>query len=209
MFLSCHVCISEWIHSYSCLNMKELLAWSRHVIWSLSGCNWTWTQNHLVCKWTLNLLAKLTKWVWIWTIEGGFTLKGVCGMIRTYSQYHCTDKHSEHSSIKRKISPGIFSFFRFFTMVFGVIGGCRKAKKWPKMTKSSVCLTPYLRNPTLYDYDFWYTCVKWLYLQQIFSFFKILIFRVFRGEGKSKKWPNFNMFSSISQELLIISSRFW
>ena len=32
----------------------------------LSDCNWTWTQNHLVCKWTLSHLARLwTKWFWI------------------------------------------------------------------------------------------------------------------------------------------------
>ena len=31
---------------YSCLNFKELLARSRHKIWSLSDCNWTRTQKH-------------------------------------------------------------------------------------------------------------------------------------------------------------------
>ena len=31
---------------YSCLNVKKLLARSRHQIWSLSDCNWTWTQKH-------------------------------------------------------------------------------------------------------------------------------------------------------------------
>ena len=34
-----------------------------------------------------------------------------------------------------------------------------------------VCLTPYLRNCTSCDCRFWYTCVKWWYLQQSFSFF--------------------------------------
>ena len=34
------------------------------------------------------------------------------------------------------------------------------------------CLTLYLRNCTSYDCGFWYTCVKWWYLQQIFSFFQ-------------------------------------
>ena len=43
----------------SYLNIKELLAWSRHNIWSLSDCNATATHNHLVCKWTINHLAKL------------------------------------------------------------------------------------------------------------------------------------------------------
>ena len=58
---------------YSCLNVKELLARSRCKIWSISDCNLTWTQNQLVCKWTLNHLAKLAKWLsvslrtkWFW-----------------------------------------------------------------------------------------------------------------------------------------------
>ena len=57
---------------YSCLNVKKLLAWIRCKIWSLSDCNWTRTQNHLVCKWTLDHLAKWlsvclwTKWFWVW-----------------------------------------------------------------------------------------------------------------------------------------------
>ena len=59
------------------------------------------------------------------------------------------------------------------------------------MTKK-IC--PYLRNRISYDCDFWCTCVKWWYLQQIFSFFKILIFGVFRGI-KGKKWPKINNFS--------------
>ena len=48
---------------YISLNVKELLARSRRKIWSLSDCNWTRTQDHLVCKWTLNHLAKLAKWL--------------------------------------------------------------------------------------------------------------------------------------------------
>ena len=40
------------------------------------------------------------------------------------------------------------------------------------MTKHSVCRTPYLRNHTSYDCDFWNTCVQWWILQQIFSFLK-------------------------------------
>ena len=46
---------------YSCLKVKEILARSRHEIWSLSDCNWTWTHNQLVHKRTLNHLAKLAK----------------------------------------------------------------------------------------------------------------------------------------------------
>ena len=34
-------------------------------------------------------------------------------------------------------------------------------------------------------YDFWYACVKWWYFQEMFSFFKILIFGGFTGiKGK-------------------------
>ena len=45
---------------YICLNVK-FLAQNRCDIWSLSDWNSTWTHNHLVWKWTLDHLAKLTK----------------------------------------------------------------------------------------------------------------------------------------------------
>ena len=63
---------------YSCLNVTELLAQSRHHIWSLSDCNLIRTHNNLVRKRKLNHLAKLsslakwlsvclrTKWLWVW-----------------------------------------------------------------------------------------------------------------------------------------------
>ena len=52
---SCHVTFAFQSEStlYNCLNVKELLARSRHKIWRLSDCNWARTQNHLVHKWTL------------------------------------------------------------------------------------------------------------------------------------------------------------
>ena len=46
---------------HSCLNIKELLAQNRRNIWSLSDCNGTWADNHLVRTRTLNHLAKLAK----------------------------------------------------------------------------------------------------------------------------------------------------
>ena len=49
---------------YSCLNVIELLAWSRHEIWNLSDCNWTRTQNHWVRKQTLNQPFGQTGPVW-------------------------------------------------------------------------------------------------------------------------------------------------
>ena len=45
------------------LDVKELHAWSRREIWSLSDCNWTRTHNHLVHKQTLNYLTRLAKWL--------------------------------------------------------------------------------------------------------------------------------------------------
>ena len=47
---SCHVTYAFQSEStlYSCLNVKELLAQSRHEIWRISDCNWTQTHGHLV-----------------------------------------------------------------------------------------------------------------------------------------------------------------
>ena len=65
---SCYVTYAFQSEStlYSRLNVKERLARSRLEIWSLSECNWTWTQNHLVRKWTLNHLAKLANLTKVW-----------------------------------------------------------------------------------------------------------------------------------------------
>ena len=48
---------------YSCLNVKELLVWNRHDIWSVSDSNEMWTYNHLIRKQTLNQLGKQAKWL--------------------------------------------------------------------------------------------------------------------------------------------------
>ena len=62
---SCHVTYPFQDEStlYSCLNIKELFAQSMREMWNLSYCNWTGTQNHLVCKWTMNHLAKLSEYL--------------------------------------------------------------------------------------------------------------------------------------------------
>ena len=45
-----------------------------------------------------------------------------------------------------------------------------------------ICHAPYLRNSIGYDRDFWYTCVKWWYLEGFFSFFfHFFIFWAVRG----------------------------
>ena len=61
MFLSCHLHVSESIHTL-CVDIKEIHAQSMHEIWNLSYCNWIRTQNHLVRNPTLNHLAKTAKW---------------------------------------------------------------------------------------------------------------------------------------------------
>ena len=62
---SCHLsyAFQREFTLYSCLNVKELLAQSRREIWTLSDCNGSHTQNHLVCKRTLNHFAKRAKWL--------------------------------------------------------------------------------------------------------------------------------------------------
>ena len=77
VFLSCHIRI--WSDSIlcKCLNIKERIARNKCNILDLRDCNGIGTHNHLVCKQTLNLLAKLTflpkwftiglrtKWLWV------------------------------------------------------------------------------------------------------------------------------------------------
>ena len=68
----------------------------------------------------------------------------------------------------KRLCPGVSLYF-FQILIFGINSGAKK-QKWPKMRKN--CLTSYLRNCTSYDCGFWYTRLKWWYLQQIFSFFQ-------------------------------------
>ena len=68
---SCHITdtVQKKSTLYSCLNLKELLATSRHEIWTWSGCNWTRTHNHIVLKRTHNHLPQLTKdWAVFWVL---------------------------------------------------------------------------------------------------------------------------------------------
>ena len=73
MLLSCHIqSYRVNPHSIVCLNVNELLAWSRRHIWSLSDSNVTGTHNHVVPKRTLNDLAKLVKWLsYVVSLQGG------------------------------------------------------------------------------------------------------------------------------------------
>ena len=72
------------------------------------------------------------------------------------------------------------SFF-FKILILRIVSGV-KEQNWAKMTKNSLCLTPYLRNLTSYNCDLWYTCVNDI-SSNFFHFSKILIFWVFRVAG--------------------------
>ena len=51
---------------YSCMNVKELLAWNKRDMWSFSDCNGIRTHKHLVRKRTLihlYRLVSLAKWL--------------------------------------------------------------------------------------------------------------------------------------------------
>ena len=70
-----------------------------------------------------------------------------------------------------------------------------------------ICHTPCFRNSIAYDHDFWYTCIKWWYLQVFFQFFKILIFRAVRVVKEQKMAQNDKkvcLLHSISEEPYII-----
>ena len=64
MLLSCHVRVSEWIHTLWFTWMsRNAFSWSRSHIWGLSDSSKIQTHNHLVCKRAINHLAKLAKWL--------------------------------------------------------------------------------------------------------------------------------------------------
>ena len=100
---------------------------------------------------------------------------------------------------KRIISPGIvfifiqnFDFWNHQVCVCVCVCVCMCVCVWgvvkgQKITQSDkLCLSHALSQEKYIIYcDFWYTCVKWWYLQEIFSFLKILIFgflRVVKGQ---------------------------
>ena len=88
---------------YSCLNVKELLSWSRCYIWRLGDCNQTRTHNKLVRKRTLNHLDKRifnhlcvrlrTKWLWLQVSLQSLSV--FTAQNRTTENYH----HTQHVKI--------------------------------------------------------------------------------------------------------------
>ena len=125
--------------------------------------------------------------------------------------------------IKNEIEDSIFIcklFFRLGThhyVTFSIRPSIRLSVRLSN--HPSVCHTPYLRNSKAFDHDFWYTCVKWRYLQGVFfSFFlKFWFFGLLGGGGhggRSKRekngprWQKNSVLHFISQEPYIIWSWF-
>ena len=64
---------------------------------------------------------------------------------------------------------------------------------------------PYLRNSIAYDNDFWYTCVKWWYLQGLFSVFQNFDFLPpIKGQKMVQNDKKFCLLHSISEKAYII-----
>ena len=85
----------------------------------------------------------------------------------------------------KMISPGVFSTFLKFSF-FGLSEG-QKGKKKPKMKNNNyISHGPYFTGAV--KHDFWYACVKWLYLQVFVLFFWHFHFWAVRGV-KGQKMP--------------------
>ena len=87
------------------------------------------------------------------------------------------------------------------------MSGGSKTKKWPKMTKNSVCFASYLRDHTSYDLHLWYISVKGYLQFWGFFFLQILIFGVniwATGEKMAQNDNKLYLSHSISQEAYIM-----
>ena len=73
---------------------------------------------------------------------------------------------------KMMMSLGVFFIFWKF-LFLGLLGG-KRAKNSPKWKNNYVCHMPHLRKSIAYDHDFWYTVVKWWYLQAFFFHFPFI-----------------------------------
>ena len=96
---------------------------------------------------------------------------------RTLSE---SDLNFWYTSLKWGYLQAIILFFQNFEF----LDCCWwKGKKWPQKKSNYICHARHLRNCTSSDHNFWYTSVKWWYLQVCFSFFQILSLRAVRGKG--------------------------
>ena len=77
-----------------------------------------------------------------------------------------------YTSVKWWYLQAFFFLFLFLNFYFLGCKGGKSEKSLPKLKNNNyIRHTPYLRNSIVYDHGFWYTCIKWWYLQLFFSFF--------------------------------------
>ena len=91
---------------------------------------------------------------------------------------------------KMMISPGIFLIF-FLNLIFQAnreVKGQKIAQKW-EINNNYICYVLYLRNSIAYNHEFWYSCVKWWYLQGFFFSFSKYWFFWFLGGKRAKNGP--------------------
>ena len=81
----------------------------------------------------------------------------------------------------------VFIFIFLIFSFLGLLGGWKDKKQLKKKNNNYIRHTPYLRNSIAYDHDFWYTCVKWWYLQVLFFIFSKFWFFGLLGGSKGKK----------------------
>ena len=90
-----------------------------------------------------------------------------------------------YTRVKLWYLPAFFPFFWNCNFLGCYLG---KRAKDCKIIKSNnyICHVSYLMNRKACDHDFWYTCVKWWYVQEFFLIFWNFHFWAVRGvKGKS------------------------
>ena len=83
---------------------------------------------------------------------------------------NCTssDHNFWYTYVKWWYLQGVFFNF-FLILIFWAVRGVKGQKVAQKMKNNNyICHVLYLRNSVAYDHDFWFTCVKWWYLQVFF-----------------------------------------
>ena len=96
--------------------------------------------------------------------------KHVCASTSNLSKHKSYDHVFLVHKFKMMTSPN--AFFISSKFCFSALLGWRQLKRQTMAQNAkNFRLTSYHRNCTSYDFGFWYTCVKWWYLQQFFSFF--------------------------------------
>ena len=63
----------------------------------------------------------------------------------------------------------VFFFFIFLKFLFLGCEGVKVQKIAQMKNHNYIHHVPYLKNNIAYNHDFWYTSVKWWYLQDFFS----------------------------------------